>query len=127
MTDPILIKNTFGEELYRFPASVLVLVPDEWENIGSPEQQLLSKILGSVRLSLAAVRILTVGSFSIDEVMASNARTILSFGVPVAGLSTFYEARVLEDVTVIMADRINELDDARKKDLWSSLKQVFSL
>lgn len=127
MTDTALTKSTFSEEVYRVPDNVLVLIPDAWEKVGSQEEALLSKILGSVRLSLASVRILAVKSLTMDELLRANASKVLSFGVPVAGVANKYEAQLAGEVTVIVADRVIELDEIRKKNLWLSLKQAFSL
>ena len=126
MMNATLAKNTFGEELYQLPSRVLVVIPSAWNKVSDPEQQLLARILGSVKLSLAAVQIVSASTFSIEEATVYRAKAILSFGVPLAG-SRPYEAVTVNDVSVVVADPIEALDDVRKKNLWTALKVIFKL
>lgn len=127
MMDATLVKHTFGEDLYQLPARVLVVIPVAWETVSDQEQQLLARILGSVKLSLAAVQIVHAPTFSVHDASIYQAKTILSFGVPLDGVSNPYEVVSIGDVAVIVADDMNSLDDGRKKNLWSALRQVFKL
>jgi hypothetical protein len=127
MMDATLAKTTFTEDLYQLPSRVLVLIPLGWEKLSDVEQQLLARILGSVKLSLAAVQIISAPRFSITEDSVYQPQTLLSFGVPVSDSAGPYEAKTIAGVQVIIADAIGELDDARKKNLWIALKQVFQL
>ena len=126
MMNATLAKNTFGEELYQLPSRVLVLIPSAWNKVSDPEQQLLARILGSVKLSLAAVQIVSASTFSMEEATLYGAKAILSFGVPLAGARP-YEAVTVNDVSVVVADPIEALDDVRKKNLWTALKVIFKL
>jgi hypothetical protein len=127
MMDATLVKHTFGESLYRLPSRVLVVIPGNWETVTDAEQQLLVRILGSVKLSLAAVQIVSAPTFSVEDASIYQAKTILSFGVPLTGISRPYEAVFIGEVSVIEADAMNSLDDVKKKNLWAALKQVFKL
>lgn len=127
MIDATLVKNTFPEGLYTVTGRVLVLIPNAWEKVSDTEQQLLARILGSVKLSLAAVQIVSATRFSLEEAIVFQNKTVLSFGVPVAGLTKTYEATPVDGVTVILADAIEALDDVRKKNLWGALKLAFGL
>jgi hypothetical protein len=125
MMDATLVKHTFGEDLYQLPSRVLVVIPSPWEMVTDAEQLLLARILGSVKLSLAAVQITHATTFSLEDALVFQARTILSFGVDLAGVSQRYEAVSFGDASVIVADAMGELDDTRKKNLWTALKQIF--
>ena len=127
MIDATLVKHTFPEGLYMVPGHVLVLIPHAWETVTDAEQQLLARILGSVKLSLAAVKILRATDFSGDDAAIYRAQTILSFGVPFSGLSRSYEAVGVGSLTVILADTLADLDDTRKKNLWGALRQAFKI
>lgn len=122
-----LAKHTFQEDLYQLPPRVLVLIPCSWETVSDSEQQLLARILSSVKLSLAAVQIITAKSFSVTDASVHQTKTVLSFGVPCNGLNRPYEVVTMEDIEVVYADAISELDDARKKNLWGALRQLFKL
>jgi hypothetical protein len=127
MMDATLVNQTFSEDLYQLPARVLVVIPSTWETVSDSEQQLLARILGSVKLSLAAVQIVHAPTFSVEEAIIYQAKTILSFGVALAGVSRPYEAVSIGDVSVIVADAMDALDDAKKKNLWAALRLVFKL
>ncbi|MGC3945076.1 MAG: hypothetical protein QM762_11275 [Chryseolinea sp.] len=122
-----LAKYTYPEGLYQLHEPVLVLLPCSWEKVSESEQQLLAKILSSVKLSLAAVQIISASKYSVEDATVLRARTILSFGVPFDGLTQPYEATTIEDVTVVYADPVGSLDDVRKKNLWGALRQAFKL
>ena len=51
------VEATFTEDLYVFPSLTTVVINTKWKNLGEKEIDLLSKILNSVKLSMAAVRI----------------------------------------------------------------------
>ena len=127
MMDATLVKHTFGEDLYRLSARVLVIIPTTWENVSDSEQQLLARILGSVKLSLSAIQIVSAPTFSVEDASIYQAKSILSFGVPVAGVLRPYEAVSIGNVSVIAADSMDALDDVKKKNLWVALKQVFKV
>jgi hypothetical protein len=125
MMDATLVKHTFGEDLYQLPSRVLVVIPSPWEMVTDAEQLLLARILGSVKLSLAAVQITHATTFSLEDALVFQAKIILSFGVDLAGVSQRYEGVSFGDASVIVADAMGELDDTRKKNLWTALKQIF--
>src|SRR5689334_6885794 len=127
MMDATLAKTTFTDDLYELPSRVLVLIPSGWDKLPDTDQQLLAKILGSVKLSLAAVQIISTPRFSITEASIYKPLMILSFGVPVTDAGAPYEAKSLKGTQVIVADTLGELDDVKKKNLWMALKQVFQL
>jgi hypothetical protein len=95
--------------------------------VSDAEQQLLTRILGSVKLSLAAVQIVRATNFSPDDAADYRAQAVLSFGVPFTGLTRSYEVANVDSVMVILADSLDALDDTRKKNLWGALKQAFKV
>ncbi|MEJ1241600.1 hypothetical protein WBG78_25860 [Chryseolinea sp. T2] len=127
MINSTIAKHIFHQDLYQLPHGVLVLIPCEWDKVTDTEQQLLAKILSSVKLSLAAVHIVTASSFTTADALIYEAKTILSFGVPFKGVNQSYEVNTLDNVEIVYADAIGALDDLRKKNLWVALRQVFKL
>lgn len=127
MMNATIAKHLFTEDLYQLKPRVMVLIPSAWSEMPESDQVLLSRILGSVKLSLASVQIVQGASFSIDEAGVYGANIILSFGVPVPGTDRLYEATRISNVDVVVADAMGGLDDVKKKNLWISLKQVFQL
>ena len=127
MINETLVKHTFPDGLYLVPGRVLVLIPKSWELVSDAEQQLLARILGSVKLSLAAIQIVCATSFSPDDAAVYRAQAVLCFGVPFEGVTRPYEAASVDSITVILADPLDALDDTRKKNLWGALKQAFKV
>lgn len=127
MMNATIARTLFTEDLYKLKPRVLVLIPSPWEDVSEGDQLLLSRILSSVKLSLASVQMVHAPSFSIDEASVFGARTILSFGVTIKDVNRRYEATRIGDTDVVVADTIGALDDVNKKNLWTSLRQVFQL
>jgi hypothetical protein len=113
----------YQEELYDIPAGVTVVLSKYWDNYSTEEKALLAKILGSIRIDLAAVQIITRSSFALPSMPAQPSSKVLIFGSETAGINP-YEVVQAQGFTVIKADDLSELDDARKKSLWLALKQL---
>lgn len=119
---PILYQN----EVYSLPGKVLIVVR-KWETIAESDRQLLSKILGSVRLTMGAVQIISMEALDFDRVQFLQPEYIISFGASMKEFPARYEIISLQDTKIIQADALSELNDMNKKNLWSVLKQMFSI
>src|SRR5690242_1307978 len=51
-------QSTFDEEIYLVKDKITVVLSEPWEQIAETDRQLLQKILQSVKLNLATVRII---------------------------------------------------------------------
>jgi hypothetical protein len=117
----------FQEELYQLPPQPLaVLLSHEWSKYSPEERALLAKILGAVKLDLASVRILTRKELSLNELSALAAPKVLIFGASLGEIKP-YEYIQAQGFSVIKADDLPELDDAKKKSLWLALRNMFGL
>jgi hypothetical protein len=126
MSTAATIESLFQEDLYLLPPRTLVVVEKEWHTYSEAEQLLLSKILGSVKLTLASVQLVTRATFTTDSVAPLNPKQIIAFGATSGSLKK-YESTQLDGVSVVLADGLDQLDDARKKNLWTALKQMFTI
>ncbi len=117
---------TYQEELYKIHAKVLIVIPRSWAQISEEEKTLLNKILGSVKQSIAKVDIVTLETFSPEELSAYGASRIISFGSALKGSSKLYENQTIGQSQIIVAEDFPLLDDAKKKSLWGALKQMFA-
>jgi hypothetical protein len=118
------LSHLFNEELYSVPPVVTVLVNKPWEEISEEHRVLLSKILGSVKINLSSIRIIKRDAVTLEDLrMLGNAKFLL-FGTqaPVNN----YENVQAQGFSVIRADELHTLDDAKKKSLWSALKTMFA-
>ena len=125
MTQPAILENLYQEELYRIPGKVIVVISRPWEEIPDEDRILLAKILGSVKLSLASVQIRVYQEFSIKDFYPLAPTNIIVFGAALKNFSTKYEPLSVDNISIIMADELNQLDDLKKRSLWLALKQIF--
>jgi hypothetical protein len=124
---PNLINYLYQEELYRVTPPVVVIFSRPWHRILDEEKTLLAKILGSVKLTIDAVSIRHMPELSIDSLQALRPAKVLIFGSAINPGISGYEHNVVSGVSVIRADELGELDDTRKKSLWTGLKQMFGV
>jgi hypothetical protein len=118
------LKHLFNEELYTIPSIITIVINKPWENVAEEDKALLTKILGSVKLGPQSVRMVAHNSVTMDELSAIGANKILIFGSesPIKP----YELVQAQGFSVISADELSRLDDAKKKSLWLALKNMFS-
>lgn len=121
------VEATFTEDLYILPSLTTVLINTQWKDLGEKEIELLSKILNSVKLSLAAVRIVEMKSLDLSD-LKEKPSLLIGFGIDAPGITT-YEVVATPETQLVLADSLTTLlgEDQLKKKLWISLKQLFSL
>lgn len=120
-------QSIFHEEVYSIRTNVLVVIENSWESLKDEEQQLLSKILGSVKLNLAGVRVLSFKKFSDKDISIYTPEYVISFGAAYSGTDRAYEVIREKEYSVLKADGLHQLDDIKKKSLWNALKQMFRI
>jgi len=121
------LEYLYQEELYAHRSKVLVILSHEWNDVSDENQVLLKKILGSVKLDLAAVQIIARQDFDLRELSAFSPHQIIAFGSTLRGSPTQYQPFTQGGILVIQADSLQNLDDAKKKSLWMGLKQMFNI
>ncbi|MEZ4944297.1 MAG: hypothetical protein R2804_02105 [Cyclobacteriaceae bacterium] len=121
------VEATFTEDLYILPSLTTVLINTQWKDLGEKEIELLSKILNSVKLRLAAVRIVEMKSLDLSD-LKEKPSLLIGFGIDAPGIAT-YEVVATPETQLVLADSLTTLlgEDQLKKKLWISLKQLFSL
>jgi hypothetical protein len=119
------LESLYTEELYQLPGKMLIVIPRHWEEVTEDEKNLLTKILGAVKLSLASVQIVTRQEFSSTDLDVFSPRCIIAFGSNLKGSLNKYELINTTSSVVIMADELRQLNDVTKRNLWLALKQVF--
>ena len=106
-------QSTFDEEIYLVKDKITVVLSEPWEQIAEADRQLLQKILQSVRLNLATVRILH----------QSDPPTLSTRGI------FFGAADIKTEGPIVHGPSLSQLqnDPAGKQKLWVALKQLFGL
>lgn len=120
-------EQIFTEELYRLPGKTLVLLPLPWHTVQPNEVLLLSKILGSVRLSLDAVQVISLAEADVESLKIYNPSHVLSFGCRLTPNTKPFTTETINGVCIVQSDALSNLDDPKKKSLWVALKQAFKL
>ncbi|MBA4057287.1 MAG: hypothetical protein C0490_21415 [Marivirga sp.] len=127
MKETLTYGNLYQEELYALRSKVLVVLSSDWASVQESDQLLLGKILGSVKLNLASVQIISQKEFELGNLVTYNPSHIIAFGSSLKGISNTYELLSIQEIPIILADELQKLDDAKKKSLWGALRQMFKL
>lgn len=117
----------YQEDLYQIPGKVLVVLSKAWQDVTDDERMVLSKMLGALKLSLAAVQIVSLQNLSLKDITSFSSEKVLVFGSSVAEVSRTYELTQANGISVIVADPVDKLDDAKKKTLWLELRKMFGI
>jgi hypothetical protein len=120
-----LVEQTFQEELYAIRGNTLVLLPQDWSTYKPKEQELLIKILNSVKLRFEGIQLLVKTEADLESLRIFNPVSVLSFGVHLKQANTLYTSIDWEGIRVVLADNLPTLDDQKKKQLWGVLKTTF--
>ena len=118
------LSQLFNEELYTIPPAVTIIINKPWDSTSDDDKALLSKIVGSVKVSLASARVLHRESVNPEELKALASQKFLLFGTEAQ--FNPYEHIQAQGFSVIRADELGALDDAKKKSLWLALKTMFA-
>lgn len=120
-------ESLYTEELYKTPSKVIVVFSKPWAEVTEEERTVLSKMLVAVKLSLASVQIVVKKEFALEDLSAFDPSKVLAFGASIKGSSKLYENFTVNGVSIISAEGLEKLDDAKKKSLWLALKQMFGI
>lgn len=115
----------YPEDLYQLSDTVLILVDKPWDEMREEDKTLLSKILGSVKLSMDKVQVLHRSDTSLQELSHYQPSKIISFGVTLQESAERYVVENHQGVTYINSEALSSLTDISKKSLWGALKQLF--
>lgn len=121
------LENLYQEELYQIPSRVLVVLSKNWEELSTDEIGVLTKILAAVKLRLDAVQVVTRKEFTPDDFATFSPVKILAFGALPNPRANAYEALSIGGTSMVVADALHILDDAKKKALWLALRQMFGI
>lgn len=122
------VGHLYQEELYSLGPKVLVIIPIPWDTLSESDQLLLSKILGSVKHTLSSVQVLTLKEVDIGDLLFYRPSRIIAFGTTIKVQGEIiqpYKSIKHDQVLIIQADSLEQLDDAKKKNLWNGLKEMF--
>ena len=121
------LQHLFQEELYKFTTAVTIVLPSAWNTYSKDEQLLLGKILTSVKIDINAVRIVVQPSVDLQSLRIYTPARVLIFGSASGEDLPLYQAVQAQGFMVIRADDLGRLDEQKKKNLWTALRQMFGI
>jgi hypothetical protein len=121
------LESLYQEELYILPSPLLIVLSKSWDELSTDELTTLTKMLNAVKLNLASVQILVRKDFSMDELIVYSPERILAFGATLRSSTSLYESLTIGGASVIISESLDNLDEAKKKSLWTALKKMFNL
>ncbi|MEQ8302659.1 MAG: hypothetical protein RIB47_04650 [Cyclobacteriaceae bacterium] len=127
MKDLTAFNTTYTEDLYKIPGKNAIAISCRWSAVSIEERELLSKIMGAVRLDLAAVQVIFVEDLQLSE-WVEKPKRLIAFGLAISGVAK-YEVITTPETQLVLADSLSDLmnDDGLKKKLWQCLKQLFTI
>lgn len=120
-------ETLFQEELYSIPTPLVIVIAKPWDELTEVEHATLTRMLSALKLSLAAVQIIHRSEFSVEELSTLAPKRVLAFGVISKPALPLYENQNLNGISIIISESLHELDDPKKKILWTALRGMFSL
>lgn len=124
------IEHLYQEELYQVGPRVIVIIPVAWNTLADADQLVLAKMLAATKQSLASVQMLVFGEVDISDIDHFQPSRIIALGSKITSSGKpipTYTAYKAGDIRAVQADRLDQLDDAKKKILWNALKEVFQV
>jgi DNA polymerase III psi subunit len=115
----------YQEDLYLIKNPIVIVVDKPWEATTEEEKTLLSKILGSIKLSLDQVAIIHQPGIRLDDFNIYQSCRVISFGVKLSDSLQHYQYHPSSTISFIQADSLSNLTDVTKKSLWVALKAGF--
>lgn len=123
-TSPLI--HLHNEELYSIPQPMVIVMAKAWDRYSFEEKALLAKILGSVKVDISSVRIITREAIAMADISRLSSSKVLVFGSDSPDIKP-YENQPAQGFSVIKADDLSLLDDAKKKSLWLALRNMFGI
>lgn len=120
-------ESLYTEDLYRVTGAILVITSKDWKDLSEDEKNLLNKILNSVKLTPESVTMLSLSPVTLEKLQVYDPVKVISFGTPVYPQVKLYDNTSVNGISVLQADALDRLDDAKKKSLWLGLKQMFGI
>lgn len=122
------IEQLYHEELYGIPPKVLIIIPVAWDELPESDKVLLERILNFTKRNLSSVQILSLKEVEIGSLNIYRPSKVIAFGSDIrsSGKSIeSYEPCLCDEIVVLRADRLGDLDEPKKKVLRDVLKGMF--
>jgi DNA polymerase III psi subunit len=122
MMNNVVVESIHSQEIYKIGEPLTIMFNKTWDAMSGEEKTLLSKILASIKQSLSTVKIVNQEIFQINN-FGENSIVIL-FGAKALPEVIPYSVVSSNGIQLVQADALHELDDTKKKNLWSAIRQI---
>jgi hypothetical protein len=121
------LESLYQEELYVLPSPLLIILSKPWADLSADELTTLTRMIHAVKLNLGSVQVIVRKDFTIESLSSYAPKRILAFGAALQSNASVYENLSINNVSIIISEPLDQLDDAKKKSLWTALKSMFGL
>ncbi len=121
------LETIFQEDIYSISTPLLIILAKPWEELSEAELDTLSKMLKAIKLNLACAQIIIKKEFDMNDLAVFAPTRVLAFGASLTKPFKHYENINLDGVSIIISESLDQLDDQKKKSLWTALRAMFSL
>ena len=121
------LEATYQEDIFQIKPKPIVVINERWEDLGEKERELLTKIIAALRMSPDAITIVNQPTLKVLSFLGKTKRLIY-FGELPPGVAQ-YEVLESGDISFVCSENLSQLIDNEeaRKQLWQSLKKLFSL
>ncbi|MCK6617434.1 MAG: hypothetical protein L6Q51_07295 [Cyclobacteriaceae bacterium] len=123
-----LAADIYSEDLYCISNQTLVVIPENWHNLGVPEKDLITRFVEALKQHFSVTKISVVSESAITTSLINQCKAslIISFGVPLPEIEDKYLPVKYHSAELILADSPAEMNQERKEKLWAALKKRYS-
>lgn len=125
--DQEIFITTYPEEIFQIKEKPIVVINETWEQLGSKERELLTKIISALKISIDSITVISQPALQITY-FHNKTNKLIYFGELPVGVS-HYEMLESGGLSFICSEDLSQLIDnepARKK-LWQGLRRLFSI
>jgi DNA polymerase III psi subunit len=125
--DQEVFSTTYQEEIFQIKEKPIVVINVTWEQFGSKERELLTKIISALKISIDSITVISQPTLQITS-YHNKTNKLIYFGELPVGVS-HYEMLESGDLSFICSESLTQLIDneTARKQLWQGLRKLFSI
>ncbi len=125
--DQEVFSTTYPEEIFQIKEKPIVVINETWEQLGSKERELLTKIISALKISIDSITIISQPALQVTY-FHNKTKKLIYFGELPVGVS-HYEMLESGDLSFICSESLTQLIDNEpaRKQLWQGLRKLFSV
>ncbi|MBK7652840.1 MAG: hypothetical protein IPJ20_21715 [Flammeovirgaceae bacterium] len=121
------LTTLYQEELYNITTPLVIIFSKPWNDLTEEELVTLNRMLHALKINLERVQILHRKEFTMAELSFLSPTRVLIFGTTLNPACAFYKNVDIDGISVIASESLDQLDELKKKSLWTALQAMFNL